>query len=47
MLTFVGTLRARGARLRVLDLRGGEMDTHTPTGSMVLTVMAALAQMEW
>jgi DNA invertase Pin-like site-specific DNA recombinase len=30
----------------VLDLGGGDVDTATPMGSMVFTVMAALAQME-
>ena len=39
-------LRGRGAGLRVLNLGGGDVDTATPMGSMVFTVMAALAQME-
>jgi DNA invertase Pin-like site-specific DNA recombinase len=46
MLAFAEMLRDRGAGLRVLNLGGGEVDTHTPMGSMVFTVMAALAQME-
>ncbi|MEX5271785.1 recombinase family protein [Kocuria sabuli] len=46
MLTFAEALRGRGAGLRVLNLGGGDVDTHTPMGSMVFTVMAALAQME-
>ncbi|MEX5299518.1 recombinase family protein [Kocuria sp. CPCC 205292] len=46
MLTFAETLRSRGAALRVRNLGGGDVDTHTPMGSMVFTVMAALAQME-
>ena len=46
MLTFAEMLRERGAGLRVLNLGGGDVDTHTPMGSMVFTVMAALAQME-
>ena len=46
MLAFAEALRARGAGLRVLNLGGGEVDTATPMGSMVFTVMAALAQME-
>jgi DNA invertase Pin-like site-specific DNA recombinase len=41
MLTFAEVLRGRGAGLRVLNLGGGDVDTHTPMGSM-----AALAQME-
>ncbi|MEX5235683.1 recombinase family protein [Kocuria arenosa] len=46
MLAFAEQLRSRGAGLRVLNLGGGDVDTHTPMGSMVFTVMAALAQME-
>ena len=46
MLTFAEVLRGRGAGLRVLNLGGGDVDTATPMGSMVFTVMAALAQME-
>ena len=36
----------KGVNLRVLNLGGGNVDTGTPMGSMVFTVMAALAQME-
>ena len=46
MLAFAEELRARGAGLRVLNLGGGDVDTSTPMGSMLFTVMAALAQME-
>lgn len=46
MLAFAQELRSRGAGLRVLNLGGGDVDTSTPMGSMVFTVMAALAQME-
>ncbi|ALU41424.1 resolvase (plasmid) [Kocuria flava] len=46
MLTLAEALRRRGAGLRVLNLGGGDVDTATPMGSMVFTVMAALAQME-
>ncbi|MGC5225461.1 recombinase family protein [Micromonospora sp. DT81.3] len=46
MLTFAEDLRARGAGLRVLNLGGGDVDTSTPMGSMLFTIMAALAQME-
>ena len=35
-----------GAGLRVLNLGGGDVDTSTPMGGMVFTVMAALGQME-
>ena len=46
MLAFAEALRGRRAGLRVLNLGGGDVDTATPMGSMVFTVMAALAQME-
>lgn len=46
MLTFAAGLRERQAALRVLNLGGGEVDTSTPMGSMLFSVMAALAQME-
>lgn len=46
MLSLSEDLRARGVNLRVLNLGGGNVDTGTPMGSMVFTVMAALAQME-
>ncbi|WP_137772160.1 MULTISPECIES: recombinase family protein [unclassified Microbacterium] len=46
MLAFADELRVRGAGLRVLNLGGGDVDTSTPMGSMLFTIMAALAQME-
>ena len=46
MLGLSEQLRGRGINLRVLNLGGGNVDTGTPMGSMVFTVMAALAQME-
>lgn len=46
MLAFARELRSRGAGLRVLNLGGGDVDTATPMGSMLFTIMAALAQME-
>lgn len=46
MLAFANELRSRGAGLRVLNLGGGDVDTTTPIGSMLFTIMAALAQME-
>ena len=46
MLAFADELRTRGAGLRVLNLGGGDVDTATPMGSMMFTIMAALAQME-
>lgn len=46
MLELAQNLRERGVGLRVLNLGGGDVDTFTPMGSMVFTVMAALAEME-
>lgn len=46
MLAFAQSLRDQGAGLRVLNLGGGDVDTSTPMGSMLFSVMAALAQME-
>lgn len=46
MLAFADELRGRGAGLRVLNLGGGDVDTSTPLGSMLFTIMAALAEME-
>ncbi|RFA11681.1 hypothetical protein B7R22_18370 [Subtercola boreus] len=43
---FARSLRDRRADLRVLNLGGGDVDTSSPMGSMLFTVMAALAQME-
>ncbi|WP_371031186.1 recombinase family protein [Pseudoclavibacter sp. JSM 162008] len=46
MLELAQQLREAGVALRVLNLGGGDVDTSTPMGSMVFTVMSALAQME-
>ena len=46
VLAFAKDLNGRGVELRVLNLGGGDVDTATPTGSMLFTVMAALGQME-
>ena len=51
MLAFAEELRSRGAGLRVvnlgvLNLGGGDVDTATPMGSMLFTIMAALGQKE-
>jgi DNA invertase Pin-like site-specific DNA recombinase len=46
MLELADRLRTLGVSLRVLNLGGDAVDTATPIGSMLFTVMAALAQME-
>lgn len=46
MLGLAEDLRAKGVGLRVLNLGGSDVDTRTPMGGMVFTVMAAIAQME-
>ncbi|KQR06432.1 resolvase [Arthrobacter sp. Leaf145] len=46
MLKLAEEIKERGAGLRVLNLGGGDVDTSTPMGAMVFTVMAALGQME-
>lgn len=46
MLAFAEQLRARVAGLRVLNLGGGDVDTSTQMGSMLFTIMAALAQIK-
>lgn len=46
MLALADGLRTKGVGLRVLNLGGGDVDTSTPMGGMVFTVMAALGQME-
>lgn len=46
MLDLAQVLRDRGAGVRLLGLRGGDVDTSTPMGSMSFTIMTALAQME-
>lgn len=46
MFALAEDIRARDAGLRVLNLGGGEVDTASPMGAMIFTVMAGLAQME-
>lgn len=46
MLELARDFRGRGVGLRVLNLGGGDVDTSAPMGSMVFTVMTALAEME-
>ncbi|WP_434613446.1 recombinase family protein [Arthrobacter sp. A5] len=46
MLDLAQELRDGGVNLRVLNLGGGDVDTASPTGAMMFTIMSALAQME-
>lgn len=46
MLVFAEVLRSRRAGLRVLNLSGADVGTSTAMGSMVFTVMVALAQID-
>lgn len=46
MLDLAQELRERNIGLRVLNLGGGDVDTKTPMGAMLFSLMAALAQME-
>ncbi|MFE4077974.1 recombinase family protein [Paenarthrobacter sp. YIM B13468] len=46
MLKLAEEIKDKGAGLRVLNLGGSVMDTSTPMGAMIFTVMAALGQME-
>ncbi|MFL4478582.1 recombinase family protein [Paeniglutamicibacter sp. ORCA_105] len=46
MLALAEELKANGVNLRILNLGGGDVDTSSPMGAMMFTVMVALAQME-
>jgi DNA invertase Pin-like site-specific DNA recombinase len=46
MLKLAEQIKSKGAGLRVLNLGRGDVDTSTPMGAMVFTVMSALGQME-
>jgi DNA invertase Pin-like site-specific DNA recombinase len=46
MIKLAKDLRENNFGLRVINLGGGDVDTSTPMGEMVFTVMSALAQME-
>ncbi|SPJ22223.1 recombinase family protein [Palleronia abyssalis] len=43
LMTILDQLTAKGAALRILDLN---MDTSTPTGKMILTVLGGVAEFE-
>lgn len=46
LLSIVSTLERKGVALRVLDFGGSEMDTKSPSGRMLLTMFAAVAEFE-
>lgn len=46
LLNIVATLERKGVALRVADFGGGVLDTASPTGRMLLTMMAAVAEFE-
>ncbi|GAA2854556.1 DNA invertase Pin-like site-specific DNA recombinase [Aminobacter niigataensis] len=46
LLAIVEELDRKGVGLRILDFGGGEVDTRSPSGRMLLTVFAAMAQFE-
>jgi DNA invertase Pin-like site-specific DNA recombinase len=46
LLAIVARLEAKGVALRVLSMGGGEVDTHTPTGKLMLTVLGGVAEFE-
>lgn len=46
LLTVAADLQARGVNLRVLNLGGENVNTATPTGRLLFTMMAGLAEME-
>lgn len=46
LLDIVATLERKGVALRVTDFGGGVLDTGSPTGRMLLTMMAAIAEFE-
>lgn len=46
LLAIIATLEAKGVGLRVLDFGGSAIDTLTPTGRLVLTMLGAMAEFE-
>ena len=46
LLGIVSRLEAKGVALRILDFGGSEVDTKSPTGRMLLTMFAAVAEFE-
>ncbi len=46
LLGIVATLEAKQVGLRILDFGGSEVDTRSPTGRMLLTMLAAVTEFE-
>ncbi|MFT8246366.1 recombinase family protein [Roseomonas sp. BN140053] len=46
LLSIVAQLEAKGVALRVLSMGGAEVDTRTPTGRLMLTMLGAVAEFE-
>lgn len=46
LLGIVATLEGKEVALRILDFGGSEVDTRSPTGRMLLTMFAAVAEFE-
>jgi len=46
LLGIIGRLEEKGVGLRVLSMGGAEVDTRTPTGRLMLTMLGAVAEFE-
>jgi DNA invertase Pin-like site-specific DNA recombinase len=46
LLGIIARLEAKGVALRVLSMGGAEVDTRTPTGRLMLTMLGAVAEFE-
>jgi DNA invertase Pin-like site-specific DNA recombinase len=46
LLAIVGSLDAKGVQLRILSMGGSALDTGTPTGKVMLTMLGAVAEFE-
>jgi DNA invertase Pin-like site-specific DNA recombinase len=46
LLAIVGRLEGKRVALRVLSMGGSEVDTRTPTGRLMLTMLGAIAEFE-
>ncbi|WP_149537782.1 recombinase family protein [Siccirubricoccus phaeus] len=46
LLAIVARLEAKGVALRILSMGGASLDTNTPTGRLMLTMLAGIAEFE-